>query len=162
MAEELSGQVNRWAEHIPGFLDSIDEDTTDELTMVLMARYHDMQELIYRPFLYLVIEAESLQGLSPIALRYAERCVNLELKQLYLMNTKHRHHGSWMACRQGFTRALLLVAAVRSERISIPEHCAETLWNSVTMLSYWEVEAPDLGVARRILSSLCESTAGLF
>jgi hypothetical protein len=161
LAEELDNQVQRWAEHIPGFIDSMHENTTDELTFMLMARYLDMQELICRPFLYLVTHTEPSQQHSPTTLTYAERAVDLQIKLSRQFGIKHRHHGSWYACRQRFTHSLLLLAAVRSQRISLPEDTPDTLRMALDFLRYWESEAPDLVVARRILSSLYDSMADL-
>ena len=159
LAEELDSQVQRWAEHVPGFTENINEETTDELTFMLMARYLELQELICRPFLYLVIHSEPSQEHSPITLAYAQRDVDLQINFLRKTSVKHRHHGSWYAGRQRLTQSLMLLAAVRSKRISIPEEWADALRIALNFLGYWEAEAPDLGVARRILSSLYESVA---
>ena len=157
LAEELESQVQRWAEHIPGFLENMHEDTTDELTFMLMARYLDMQELICRPFLYLVIHSEHSNQHSSSTLAYAERGLDLVLKLLRQFSIKHRHHGSWFGGRQRYTEALILLAAVQSRRMSISGDWEATLQLGMDYLQYFQAEAADLGVARQILRSVQES-----
>lgn len=154
LAEELDNQVQRWAEHLPEFFSSIDAEPTDELTYMLMARYFDMQELICRPFLYIVVHAEPSQQHSPSTQSYAQRCIDLHMKLLHQYTVKHRHHGSWYGGRARFINSLILLAAVHSHRISVPEDWEETFDGALNFLAYWEGEAPDLGAARRILISL--------
>ena len=154
LAEELERQVQRWAEHMPACLEDMNEDTTDELTYMLMARFLDMQELICRPFLYLVIHSEHSSQHSSTTLAYAQRGLDLVFRLLRRLTIKHRHHGSWYGARQQFTHSLLLLAAVRSQQISIPDGWESTLELVLNCLSYWQSEAPDLGVARQILLSV--------
>ena len=159
LAEELDSQVQRWAEHVPGFLSTMDENTTDELTSVLMARYLDLQELICRPFLYLIIHSEPHHQHSPTTLAYAERGLDLQIKLLRQFSVKHRHHGSWYCGRQRFTHSLMLIAAVRSRQISVPADWADYVQLAQNYLRYFEGEAPDLGAAREILVTLRECFA---
>jgi hypothetical protein len=154
LAEELDSQVQRWAEHIPGFVETLHEDTTDELTFMLMARYLDMQELICRPFLYLIVHSEQSHQHNPITLAYAERGLNLVFRLLRQFSTKHRHHGSWYGGREQFTLSLVLLAAVRSRQVSVSEDWEVTLQFALNYLSYWQSEAPYLGVARQILTNV--------
>lgn len=156
LAEELDNQVQKWAEHVPGFTD-MHEATTDELTHILVARYIDLQELICRPFLYLVLHSEQPHQCSPTTLAYAERCLKLEIKMIRHICNKHRHHGAWYTGRQCFRSSLILLAAVQSGHIPIPEDWEATLHLPLNLLSYYQAEAPDLGVARRMLISLRDS-----
>lgn len=151
LAEELDSEVQKWAEHIPGFANSMREPTTDELTHVLIARYLDLQELICRPFLYLVLHSEYSQQSSLTTLAYAERGLDLQTKIIRQISIKHRHHGAWYAARQCFTASLMLLATVQSGRVPVPDDWEATLQLGLNCLSYYQAEAPDLGVAHRVL-----------
>lgn len=158
LAKELDGQVQRWAEHIPDFLTNMNLHTTDELTHMFMGRYLQTQELICRPFLYIVIHSDPSYHHSALTLSYARRCVDLHIKLLQHSSIKHRHHGSWFACRQRFMNALVLLAAVRKWPASVPDNWADHLQLALNMLAYFEDEAPDLSIARHILIDLRDAS----
>lgn len=67
---------------------------------------------------------------------------------------KHRHHGSWFCCRKVFSRALLMLAAVRSGKIEVFGDWHTSIELVIKYLSYWAAESPDLFVARTILETL--------
>ena len=158
IADELDAQVVQWSEHIPHFLASEDETSPDELTYMLQARFLDLRERIWRPFLYIATYSQPTPPDRTTVMTYAERCLELVLKYIDYTAIKHRHHGSWYGGRQLFTKALLVLAAKKSGNITVPPEWTESVNLVVTCLNYWENEAPDLRAARLALASIYSET----
>ena len=154
IAQELDAQILQWSENIPRFLAFEDKNSTDELSFMLQARFLDLRERIYRPFLYIVIHNNPIPAEQATVMACARRC--LELVFLYIRHSgiKHRHHGSWYVARQLFAKSLLVLAAVKSGQIIISEDWSASLAQNLRCLKYWEDEAPDLYMARTVLTTL--------
>ena len=128
---------------------------SEELTFHLQARFAEIRERIYRPFLFLAIhlpsESYDAQVLDPLVKKH----VNAILKLAHQWVVRHRHHGTWFGARQIFTAGLLILAAVKSSRVDVPKgQWAEAVNLVVASLRYWEVEAPDLRVSRMMLQDI--------
>ncbi|KAL4957713.1 hypothetical protein BDW69DRAFT_8179 [Aspergillus filifer] len=159
LVKELDAQVVQWAENFPPIFQTkenhADEEspTTGELSFYLSARYLDIREHIWRPFLYLATHSPSSDPNLPLYIHHANTALNLISKHIKKAATRihHRHHGSWFAGRNLFTKGLLLLVAARSDNMVLPADWRELLEGCIEGLGLWETEARDLGVARELL-----------
>lgn len=136
---------------------------------MLQGRFLELRERVWRPFLYLVIHEPppppsgpgqgSLQNQST-AKTYAGKCLDLCIKSIHHVPSKHRHHGAWYGSRKLFTKALLLLAAVKSRKIVVPSEWRASVIAAMKGLKYWESEAPDLQEARLTLGSILRDLDG--
>lgn len=155
IAEELDAQILQWIEHLPyTFENESSHAPPDELHFLLRARSLELRERIWRPFLFRVIHAERRDAEEPRNLEYAARSLSLIFQYMDLLSIKHRHHGSWYGARQLFTKALLILAAAKSGKIPLPEDWISRIELVQVELEYWEVESPDLRMARLTLSQI--------
>ncbi|KAL9567407.1 hypothetical protein ACKAV7_008482 [Fusarium commune] len=158
IATELDAQVIQWSEHLP--LESVDDpasdETPDELHHLLRSRFLELRERIWRPFLFLAIHSDPATSSSPEIRDCAETALSLVFQSIENTAVKHRHHGSWYGARENFSKALLILAAMKSGRIPVGAGWEASLDMVQTQLEYWEVEAPDLGVARLALAEIAE------
>jgi hypothetical protein len=120
----------------------------------LHVRLLDFREKIHRPFIFLAIQhpaASPIQAvIEPYVTRCLDACVEKALKGCY----RHRHHGTWYQNRKVFIDCLLILAAVKSRRVKIPQNWRLGVETCISGLRFWEREAPDLGKARLILQSI--------
>ena len=155
IAEELDAQILQWIEHLPYTLeDDPLHAPPDELRFMLRARFLDLRERIWRPFMFRVIHAEKNEAEAPRNLEYAARSLSLVFQYIELLSIKHRHHGSWYGARQLFAKALLILATAKSGRIPLQEDWLSRIELVQVELKYWEDESPDLRVARLTLSQI--------
>lgn len=84
----------------------------------------------------------------------AEKCLELCVQSQLRVNPFHRHHGTWYIARTSVTRALLLLAAARSEKVKMPSRWTEVLKSAIQAVEYWAEEAPDLRRAAKVLRQL--------
>ena len=155
IAEELDAQILQWFEHLPhSFGDDTLPGPPDELNYMLKARFLELRERIWRPFLFIVIHAENKEAEDAQNLEYAARSLYLACEYIEQMTIKHRHHGSWYGARQSFTKALLILAAAKSGRIILREDWLSYIEHVQVKLKYWEGEAPDLRIARMALAEI--------
>ena len=161
IAHELDAQLAQWYENIPGSLAfHQDQVQTDEFGHMLQARYLELCERIWRPFLYLAIhEGVAVADQSTVA-TYAQRCLEYIVRSISLGSIKHRHHGSWYGCRLLFTNSLLLLAAAKGRNLPVPPEWRESVDLVMNCLKYWESEALDLQAARMTLLSVIEELEG--
>ena len=80
----------------------------------------------------------------------AEACIARTIEG----SKKHRHHGSWYHNRQMAMTSPLLIAAVKSGKISVPPVWRDGVLRTLAGLRYWGVEAPDAEEVRLILESM--------
>lgn len=128
-----------------------------ELHFMLHARLADFRERIYRPFLYLAMHLPRTDPAQQTLTPYVQRCVSACLSFLNRGTPRHRHHGTWFENRGMVLKTLLLLAAARSGAVGLPGGWEEGVERCLAGLRFWEGEAPDLGVAREILSELLGS-----
>ena len=154
IATELDGQIMQWSDHIPE-LRSLEEDSpSEELRYLLRGRFLGLRECIWRPFLYVMIHTTPAASELPAIELYAQRCVELAIQHIDHLANKHRHHGTWYAARQLFTKGLVILAAVKSGKIKVPAGWENSMNLVISTLRYWEDEAPDLRMARQSLETL--------
>lgn len=127
---------------------------TQELQFVLQARLSDFREKLYRPFLYLAIHLPPTDPRQQTLAPYLHRCVDACLTFLQRGTPRHRHHGTWYENRGMFLKSLLLAAVAKSGRVRMPPTWRDGTDLCIAGLGFWEGEAPDLRVARKVLSSL--------
>lgn len=164
VAEELELQLTQWFDNLPNTLltttisPSIDKTNnkiiTNELQYMLHARLNDFRERIYRPFLYLSIHSSAEDPTQQSLSIYVRRCVDACLACLMRGTPRHRHHGTWYENRGMFLKSLLLVAAVKSGNIYVPDLWRQGVDLCTAGFQFWEQEAPDLGEARKVLEGL--------
>lgn len=164
VAEELELQLTQWFENLPSTLltttinSSVDgtnnENITKELQYMLHARLNDFRERIYRPFLYLAIHSPAEDPIQQRLATYVQRCVDACLACLMRGTPRHRHHGTWYENRGMFLKSLLLVAAVKSGKIYVPDLWRQGVELCIAGFKFWEQEAPDLREARKVLEGL--------
>jgi hypothetical protein len=157
IAKELDTQVILWVENFPPFVRFNSESTADELSYFLHARCLDLCERILRPFLYLAAHSNPQDPNLPIYNQHASQCLNTISKHILNYSIKHRHHGSWFAARNLFTKGLLVLAAAKSPNIAMPSNWGTIIDTCIAGVRYWEDEAPDLRAARHILQHICQS-----
>lgn len=154
-AEELDRQLTEWHRTLPELISfDVELPTDSELAYHLKARYLEVRERIYRPFLYRNIhkrgDPTEQVSLRPLAQMHASTCAKL----IQHWDIRHRHHGTWFMVRQSFTAALLLLAAQRSELMTDEDTCERSIQHTLSTLRFWEAEAPDLKASRLILEDL--------
>jgi hypothetical protein len=115
-----------------------------------------MYELIYRPFVYVVIHTSELSELDPRIQSLAEKCLVVCLEHANAFAIKHRHHGTWLAMRWLFGATLVILAAALSGKIEVPGDYFSYVQITLAALRYWEEEAPDLRGARMVLQQVLE------
>ncbi|KAL4887386.1 hypothetical protein BJY04DRAFT_175796 [Aspergillus karnatakaensis] len=162
IAEELDAQVVQWMENLPPMFQVDADDTTDELAYFLNARYLDLRERIWRPFLYLAAHARPDDVNLPIYVRNANICLEVIFKHIYNCSVRqHRHHGSWFGARNLFTKGLLVLVASKSHHIVMPPNWMAMMDTCIAGIMYWEDEAPDLRAARLTLQHIYHSITPL-
>lgn len=154
-AEELDRQLTEWHRTLPELISfDIELPADGELAYHLQARFLEVRERIYRPYLYRSIhkrgDTTEQMSLRPLVQMHASTCMKL----IQHWNIRHRHHGTWFMVRQSFTAALLLLAAQRSGVITDEESCERSVQHTLCTLRFWEAEAPDLKASRLILEDL--------
>ncbi|KAF2187911.1 hypothetical protein K469DRAFT_568400 [Zopfia rhizophila CBS 207.26] len=160
VAEELELQLSQWFEHLPTTLattavqETHDRLVTEELQFVLHARMFDFRERIYRPFLYLSIYHLATDPIQQTLAPYVHRCVEACLTCLLRGTPRHRHHGTWYENRGMYLKSLLLVAAVKSGKIHVPDLWRQGVQSCIAGFKFWEQEAPDLRESRFVLQKL--------
>ncbi|KAL4751968.1 hypothetical protein BDW72DRAFT_212359 [Aspergillus terricola var. indicus] len=157
IAEELDSQVIQWVENFPPFVRFNSERTADELSYFLHARYLDLRERIWRPFLYLAAHSSPQDPNLPTYIQHASKCLDSIFKHILNCSIKHRHHGSWFAGRNLFTKGLLVLVAAKSPNIAMPSNWVTIIDTCIAGIRYWEDEAPDLRAARHITQHICQS-----
>ncbi|KIW35701.1 uncharacterized protein PV07_02385 [Cladophialophora immunda] len=157
-ADELDQQLTQWRDNLPSPVSFNDKSLADdELSFHLQARFAEVKERIFRPFLYIVIHRPGPgvqdRGRRQLVQKHISACLQL----IQHWNTTHRHHGTWLMVRQSFAAGLLLVAAHRSGltdgEISDAAF-SDTMRTCIGTLRYWEREAPDLRASRLILEEM--------
>lgn len=137
------------------------EPSNNELVHFIQNRATSCREWIHRPFLYYVVHQPADDPWIPRVMPLAEKCLELSLELLLDANPHHRHHGTWFMARAAMTRALLLLAAVKSGRFSrLPERWKQGVDAATWALQRWYGEAPDLRKAASVLEDLVGQVVG--
>ncbi|KAF2658597.1 hypothetical protein K491DRAFT_592537 [Lophiostoma macrostomum CBS 122681] len=152
---DMNDQIDIWRSHVPP---PIDQEVSDhELAHFINIRSVSCREWIHRPFLYYAIHQSRDDPYMEQALPLAERCLQCCVSLIF-QSPKHRQHGTWYVCRLSFSRALLLVAAVRSGRFSLPHGWEEAMQIARDILHSYKGEAADLQEASNLLEMLISTT----
>lgn len=155
IADELDNQVLQWWENIPGSPSSILAGETDELTYMLWLNYVDLRERIWRPFVYLAVHDSTPETDTSLVSAGAQKCLDMCFQTLEGARLKHRHHGLWLTIRCMFSKALLIIAAAKSENnLEMPEDWQRRVEEFQDYMRYWEEEAPECKGIRLALESL--------
>ncbi|KAL3451834.1 hypothetical protein BJX65DRAFT_266953, partial [Aspergillus insuetus] len=138
IAEELDTQVAQWVDSLPPSSRLSFENPVDELSYVLRARYLDLRDRIWRPFLYLAAHSSPQNPSLYIYARNASICLDMVCKQVQHCFIRHRHHGSWLAARGFYTKGLLVLLAAKSQNIAMPSSWMSVIDTCIAGLRYWE------------------------
>jgi hypothetical protein len=157
IAAELDKQTLQWWENIPGSPSPQLLNDTDELTYMLWLDYVDLRERIWRPFVYLAVHGSFSDSDVALVNVSAQKCLNMCFQTLDGARLKHRHHGLWLTIRCMFSKALLMIAAVRSENVEVRDNWQICVENFQAYLAYWEAEAPECKGMRTALERLMGS-----
>lgn len=90
----------------------------------------------------------------PRVMPLADKCLEISVDLLLDVNSHHRHHGTWFMARAAMSRALLLLAAVKSSRFRMPDRWRQAVESATCALQRWYGEAPDLRRAASVLEEL--------
>lgn len=123
---------------------------------MLRGRYLETLGRLYRPFLYLALHQSHDVGDQHRIQEWADKAITVAYSSLRYGCSKHRHHGSWYGMRQTFGTGMVLLAAAESGRFSLPSGWFERVETMISILRYWEEEAPDLKLARIIAERLSQ------
>lgn len=104
--------------------------------------------------MYYVIHQPPEDPWSPRVLPLAEKGLEIAVELLLDANPHHRHHGTWFMARAAMTRALLVLAAVKSGRFRLPDRWKHAVDSATWALQRWYGEAPDLRKAASVLEEL--------
>lgn len=136
---------------------------TDERRFALRQRYVHICTLLYRPFLYLIIEhgdqlGPRTEAILSLAFKGVESC--------FLLNDgiglRHRYEGTWYACRLCAVQIRTLMAAKRRGLFMHPRFIEGGYTESdversfavnKAAIDYWAKESPDLAVLRDVVDS---------
>ncbi|KAF4936621.1 1-aminocyclopropane-1-carboxylate oxidase [Colletotrichum fructicola] len=153
--EDFDQQINVWCCHIPSQINWQNrEHSSNELVHYIQNRAESCREWIHRPFVYYVIHQPPEDPWIPRVLPLAEKGLEIAVELLLDANPHHRHHGTWFMARAAMTRALLVLAAVKSGRFRLPDRWKHAVDSATWALQRWYGEAPDLRKAASVLEEL--------
>ncbi|KAF6836705.1 vegetative cell wall protein gp1 [Colletotrichum plurivorum] len=153
--EDFDQQINVWCLHIPSQINWQDRERSgDELVHFIQNRATSCREWIHRPFVYYVIHQPPDDPWMPRVMPLADKCLEVSVELLLDVNSHHRHHGTWFMARAAMSRALLLLAAVKSARFRMPDRWRQAVESATCALQRWYGEAPDLRRAASVLEEL--------
>ncbi|KAF4919665.1 1-aminocyclopropane-1-carboxylate oxidase [Colletotrichum viniferum] len=153
--EDFDQQINVWCCHIPSQINWQNrEHSSNELVHYIQNRAESCREWIHRPFVYYVIHQPPDDPWFPRVLPLAEKGLEIAVELLLDANPHHRHHGTWFMARAAMTRALLVLAAVKSGRFRLPDRWKHAVDSATWALQRWYGEAPDLRKAASVLEEL--------
>ncbi|KAF5543892.1 heterokaryon incompatibility protein [Fusarium mexicanum] len=126
--KEFNEQIDLWYSHIPPQIDPKNAvHANNELAQFLKNRELSCREWIHRPFLFYVLHKSPEDEHYGRAIPLAQRCLELCVEHLFRTYGHNRHHGTWYIARSCVTKALILLAAAKSGRISLPSGWKEAL-----------------------------------
>ncbi|KZL84807.1 vegetative cell wall protein gp1 [Colletotrichum incanum] len=160
--EEFDEHINVWCLHIPSQINWQNRElSNNELVHFIQNRATSCREWIHRPFIYYVVHQPPDDPWIPRVMPLAEKCLELSVELLLDANPHHRHHGTWFMARAAMTRALLVLAAVKSGRFHrLPERWKQAVDTATWALQRWYGEAPDLRRAASVLEDLVGQVIG--
>ncbi|KAI5780042.1 hypothetical protein EDC01DRAFT_730818 [Geopyxis carbonaria] len=155
---EFEDQLHGWYTSLPPAL-SFPVNAVllaDELLQHIRSRFIRIHEILYRPFIYHCIHHAPA---SPALRRLAEK--GLWYMFLVTMNgsaTRHRHQGTFYACRAHSACCLTLLAAAIAgagappeERLELPEGWMRGVDRTIALLGQWEGCLANLKAVRELL-----------
>ncbi|CAG8373589.1 unnamed protein product [Penicillium salamii] len=142
-AIELERHQTLAASRLPPWLRFVEGEASDrELPYFIHTRSLAVQDSILRPFLFLVIHSTVLQ--PPTIYGFAQRCLEGCYAIINLGNSQHRHHGSWFQARAAFRCGLSIIAAKKSEKITVRSDWRHFADIALSVLDFWGKVAADL------------------
>lgn len=117
-------------------------------------------ERLYRPFLYLALYYPADSTVQEILASYVERHIETCLKHTLRGIRRHRHHGTWYQIRECVSMSFLLLAAVKSGKVPVPNTWKEAVETTIAGCMFWEQEASDVRALRCILVDILDEQNG--
>ncbi|CAG7918245.1 unnamed protein product [Penicillium olsonii] len=157
-AIELERHQTLAGSRLPPWLQFVEGEASDrELPYFVRTRSLSVQDSILRPFLFLLIHSTTLQ--SPTIYGFAQRCLEGCYTLIDLNDIQHRHHGSWFQARAAFRCALTILAAKKSEKITVRSDWRHFIDVSLSVVEFWAKDADDLQRLAVVLRNLYDSMA---
>ncbi|KAI5928351.1 vegetative cell wall protein gp1 [Camillea tinctor] len=157
--EDFNEQIKFWCSHIPPQIDLHNREVSNnELAYFVNYRVQSSREWIHRPFLYYVIHQPPDDPNRARVQPLADTCLELCVELVFYAVVHHRHHGSWYVARKAATCTLLLLAAARSGKFSMPERWREAVDVATRTVHHWSGEAVDLERSAAVLEDLVADT----
>lgn len=154
-AMELERHQTLASSRLPPWLKFVEGEASDrELPYFIRTRSLAVQDSILRPFLFLVIHSTTLQ--APTVYGFAQRCLEGCYAMIDLDSIQHRHHGSWFQARAAFRCGLSIIAAKKSERITVRSDWRQFVEMALSSLEFWGRDAPDLQRLGALFRSIYE------
>lgn len=125
----------------------IDEPLSEELPWLARARELEIRVQIYQPFLYYAIHQLCNSSHGSMVLPLAEKALFYSFCSMETFPARHRHHGSWYGIRFNVSTSFMVLAAVRSETLSVRADWRSLMASNVNRLNYWKDEAPGVSEA---------------
>ncbi|KAL3459529.1 hypothetical protein BJX64DRAFT_301264 [Aspergillus heterothallicus] len=167
---DLETQLENWMATVPSSFRGLSTShTNDELGAMILARYLGMKCYIYRPFLYYAIHHPVIDpAVREIIEPLAEKAIHSISEFVSGGKFYHRHHGTWLCCREVTSCALVLLAAHQSGLVPGPPvesqynrpGCADLVEICIDVLKYWESESADIAKSREMVDLLRNQIIG--
>ncbi|CAI7596264.1 unnamed protein product [Penicillium pancosmium] len=159
IALELDRQLLMTDANLPPWLHYSQESLADrELPYFIHRRLLQMQECLFKPFLYRVSHCHETP--SQVVLELAQRCVEACRTNILETAIQHRHHGSWFVARGAFRCAMAILAAAKSGKLAMPNDWFACVETALTVIEFWGQEAADLQPLGQVLCMVYDHTKG--
>jgi hypothetical protein len=157
IALELDRQLVMTDTNLPPWLHYSQENIGDrELPYFIHRRLLQMQECLFKPFLFRVLHCHETQ--PQVISELAQRCVEACRTNILETAIQHRHHGSWFVARGAFRCAMAIVAAAKSGKLVMPNDWFACVETALTVIEFWGQEAADLQPLGQILRIVYDHT----
>ncbi|KAH6621711.1 hypothetical protein C7974DRAFT_397016 [Boeremia exigua] len=151
-AIELEQQLKEWYNGLPAPLRyENDVIPSEELPWLARGRELEIRIQIYQPFLYYAIHQLCNSSYGSTVIPLAQKALLWSFYVIEEFPTRHRHHGTWYGIRFNISASFLILAAVKSEALSVRSDWQRMMSASIHRLAYWKDEAPGLSEAIEVI-----------
>lgn len=132
----------------------------NEFAFFLRGRVNEWRELNLRPIVYHLLHCNLSHTAIPEMPGLAHQAVEIWVSQILQAATQRRHGGSWLATRQCFQSACLLLAVALKPDcgFQFPPQWQSIIRLAIRTLQVWGREAPDVKRMATTLESLLRRT----
>jgi hypothetical protein len=127
--------------------------TKNELSLHVRSRYLMCRSWIHQPFIYFLIHAtqQQLEENGPRVEVLALEGLRCAIEITKDVTLHHRHHGTWFVLRIVAQNALVLLAAAKSQTITLPDGWALAVQRAIDYIGFWAENSGDLPIMRNML-----------